>query len=561
MISFVAVIAIGMVPSYAAVLTVCPSGCDSTTVQGGIDAASVGDEVRITDSGNYNEELNVNVAGITLTTNSSTPPTVWSSAGGAATPLVDVSVDNVTISGIVFTYNGTRNSVGTIDSSSVSNLTLSNNTIESTGAGRSYAIQMSSTTFSTIDGNILRTTVDRTNYGLYMLSGSSDNTVSNNIITTDGDDSNYGIYLSSSDSNNFTGNSISADSTGGSNHGIYIQDSDGNVFSDDSIDAPDGNDARLVDGLIGDENFFVNVSFNKTDIEGDQVGDLVRLYVQYRLYVLVENQDGAPISGASVYGNDTDSIENFYNPTSNFTGTTNSSGYIGQVTVTEFLANSTNSLGNYLYFTNYTVTASEGGRTNTTSVNATSSLVAAIQLIDNKTFVYDIVGLALDRYTGLPISSGIVRGIVRETGDSNSTSINADGTWRLMLESSEEIEDKTANIGIRVSGSGQTGDVLGSHVLLVRSDEGFTGVFPCTQQTWRFSGIAVDPSSGELSVAGNVQVNIRGEQFSNTTSFSGGVWEIYATPCLVSGDVYTFDLSMSDSSGNTGLITLNHVAK
>jgi len=83
-----------------------------------------------------------------------------------------------------------------------------------------------------------------------------------------------------------------------------------------------------------------------------------------------------------VNGNDTSLVDNIENPTSNFSAITNSTGYIPQQILTEFMANGTyNSTSGYLYFNNYTISASKAGfNDNSIGINLTSSTYLNILL-------------------------------------------------------------------------------------------------------------------------------------------------------------------------------------
>ena len=109
------------------------------------------------------------------------------------------------------------------------------------------------------------------------------------------------------------------------------------------------------------------MSFNESDIYVDPE-DLSKLYVQHRLDVTVQDSDGNPINDVSITGSDTNSVDNIDNPTSNFLENTNSSGYIIEQILSEFMINGTyNTTANgYLYFNNYTITASKSGYTSAT---------------------------------------------------------------------------------------------------------------------------------------------------------------------------------------------------
>jgi hypothetical protein len=92
-------------PVLSAVITVCSSSCDSTTVQGGINAASSGDEVRITDSRQYQENVTINTS-VHLTSQSGTSPLLFTTDA----TLIDITTGNVNISSLALKVNGSTSS-------------------------------------------------------------------------------------------------------------------------------------------------------------------------------------------------------------------------------------------------------------------------------------------------------------------------------------------------------------------------------------------------------------------------------------------------------------------
>ena len=118
----------------AAVVDVCSSGCNSTSVQTGINLASNGDEVRITDSREYNETVTANKS-VLLTSNNTTWPTVFFD-GSSNT--VTITANNTTISRLMLKYNGTSASMAVISATSKSNITIANNGFPITFKGNRF---------------------------------------------------------------------------------------------------------------------------------------------------------------------------------------------------------------------------------------------------------------------------------------------------------------------------------------------------------------------------------------------------------------------------------------
>jgi len=68
--------------------TVCAVDCDFTVIQNAINVASTNDEVRISDSRQYNEALDVNVTGLLLTSDSLANPLIWSDSAGSTVDIL-----------------------------------------------------------------------------------------------------------------------------------------------------------------------------------------------------------------------------------------------------------------------------------------------------------------------------------------------------------------------------------------------------------------------------------------------------------------------------------------
>ncbi len=444
-------------PVEAALFTVCSSGCNSTTVQGGINLASNFDEVRIIDTREYNENVSVNKS-ITLTSNVSTP-TIWANQ---TLPAINVTANNATINNINVKYNGTTSNVNAIEAINILNITMSNNTISTIGSSSNRAIYFTLTNSSSITNNTLSTngtstsnvgiyidtgtdikiqsnTISTTgtsgNHGIYLISVSksilinntistngtsglsfgifldsnaNNNTILTNTISTNGSSgANYGILSQAGSNNIFTNNTISTNGTSSENHGIVLSTSSNNntfknmnvttnttlsyginidtsgdnTFYDSIINAITANDIFLV-GTAANNNYVINSTFNKSDINVSASTVQTKLFNQYYLDVNVKDQSNYAINSATVSGRD-NQLYSSTNPTSSFTALTDSSGNIQRRTLTEFMANGTYNLtSGYLYFTNYQITATKDSKSSSQSVD----------LNDNKflTFTLDL---------------------------------------------------------------------------------------------------------------------------------------------------------------------------
>ena len=352
--------------------------------------------------------------------------------------LILANCSNVTVNNSQFTEAGilfTKTTNSTVSNSNITTktegilfndasnyTTILNNNITTTGSSYSPGIRLADGYYNNITGNNITTTSSSTlNYGIFMSASTADNeTISSNRITTLGSSS-VGIrIISGSDNHKITNTNITT--SGNAARGIYIVGDNTNISScnitttgtstntidtsdiDDQIPSPihisGGNNNRISDCILnatnyydvfltgtGNEvNYIINSSLNKSDIRFNASSN-TKLYNQYYLDVYVNDSSGSAIESATVFGNDTDSVANIENPTSNFTDTTNSSGYTTQQILNEFVGNWTYNMTNgYMYFTNYTVNASKAGYNNANAqVNLTSSTLLVLTLTTDTT--------------------------------------------------------------------------------------------------------------------------------------------------------------------------------
>ena len=87
-----------------------------------------------------------------------------------------------------------------------------------------------------------------------------------------------------------------------------------------------------------------------------------------------------------------------------------------------------------------------------------------------------------------------------------------------------------------------------------------TAKLNCTTQNISLSGYSVDASSGTTITSGDVRVSVLDTDYTYTTSFTG-TWSIDLHPCLVSGEVYTLQILISDNTGKRGEILQKYPAK
>jgi len=157
--------------------------------------------------------------------------------------------------------------------------------------------------------------------------------------------------------------------------------------------------------------------------------------------------------------------------------------------------------------------------------------------------------------TGNPIPSGTVTYIVKETGETDYVSFT-NGYFELPCTLSQ-VPNNRLTVALIVN---STDNKLGYVQLVIGGGPPLTQSQSCSTKQWHFNGTAVDVGTGSYITQGNITVSVIGTRYSNTTYFSTGAWDITISPCLVSGDLYTFQFAIA--SGNRASITfLNEVAK
>ncbi|MDI6798497.1 MAG: hypothetical protein QMD12_00660 [Candidatus Aenigmarchaeota archaeon] len=166
-----------------------------------------------------------------------------------------------------------------------------------------------------------------------------------------------------------------------------------------------------------------------------------------------------------------------------------------------------------------------------------------------------IKGKALHTDSGALVSAGTITFIVKETGDRNSTTFT-NGYFDLYCPPID-VSRNRFTIGIVVNSSNGK---MGYNQLIVGTGSYAPQTQACSARQWHFRGYAVDSETGNLISQGNVTVGIKGKSETNKTGFSNGVWDIYFSPCLISGELYTFQFTIT-SENKKSYLFLNQVAK
>jgi hypothetical protein len=170
---------------------------------------------------------------------------------------------------------------------------------------------------------------------------------------------------------------------------------------------------------------------------------------------------------------------------------------------------------------------------------------------------YTIIGIALDYFTGLPIASGVVKGTVKETGEVAYASIS-NGYFTLSFNSTANATINKFTLGLIVNSSDNK---IGYVQLVSGYGEFVKSLQTCSIKEWHFTGRAVD-TAGMPMGSGNVMISVVGElqAYTNSTTFSNGLWNIYISPCLIPGNLYTFQITLS-SGEKISNIFIKQIAK
>lgn len=169
-----------------------------------------------------------------------------------------------------------------------------------------------------------------------------------------------------------------------------------------------------------------------------------------------------------------------------------------------------------------------------------------------------IQGFAFNSLTGNPISSGVANATIKQTGElGNGTVTN--GFFNFNITTSLNATNQSQFfVGLSASDGNRSAYdflTLGGSALITQNKF-------CSVKFWHFAGTALD-LSGALISSGTISSNVRSETNSttNSTNFSNGLWDIYITPCLISGGLYTFNFIITTSNNQTANLYLNRVAK
>jgi len=231
----------------AATYTVCPSGCNHTSIQAAIGVADSGDTIEVY-SGTYYENVNVTKQLILKSVDTGGgKPVVAAGGNGSA---ITLSTDGITLDGFNATNSGS--SLGDAGIKVISN----NNSITGNIVCNNYkrGIMLSESSNNLITGNNVR---DNDNLGINLAVNNSNNSITANNFSNNG----YGIRSGGlSNNNNYTGNYFNSSKW----HGISLMSSSNNTITGNTF---------VNDGLT------VQYSFQNT-VEGNVINGKPLVYFE-----------------------------------------------------------------------------------------------------------------------------------------------------------------------------------------------------------------------------------------------------------------------------------------
>jgi hypothetical protein len=159
-------------------------------------------------------------------------------------------------------------------------------------------------------------------------------------------------------------------------------------------------------------------------------------------------------------------------------------------------------------------------------------------------------GIALDYYTGQRINGNITV-LPLEHPEFKSTAQVTNGEWSMSFDLlPEDVEHMTFIVeSVEKEGYNQ-----------MKLPTPSTAKPSCTVQNISLSGYSLDVN-GQAITSGNVRVSVLDTDYMNTTSFTGGSWSIDFHPCLISGQLYTLQILVSDDTGRRGEILQKYPGK
>jgi hypothetical protein len=165
-------------------------------------------------------------------------------------------------------------------------------------------------------------------------------------------------------------------------------------------------------------------------------------------------------------------------------------------------------------------------------------------------YTVNVAGVALNYFTGRRVNGNITL-IPLEDPESKNTTAVVNGEWSMSLDMTAE---NVENLMFVVEG----GEEKGYNQMKLPTPSSVK--LNCTTQNISLSGYSVDVDSGSSITSGNVRASVLDTDYTYTTSFTG-TWSVDLHPCLVSGQIYTLQILVSDNTGKRGEILQKYPAK
>lgn len=426
------------------------------------------------------------------------------------------SGSNVTVSGNRVTLRGdATNSYCIFFQSSSGRVRNSIMSVQGDGENRGLNLQSSGLT---VDGNTIEVrSVNGSdsggNVGVYV-DGSDNDIHGNNVTVSGADGGNMGLYIINGDDNSVENSSFYV-SGFDDDYGLVIENGDGNNVTHSRIESSDGPDVRD-QSTSQAVTYILNTTFDQDDMSFDEFS-VGKVLVGYMMSFIVVDQSSNPVEGIIVRINDTQSVSDSENPTSNFTFRSGGGAY-GPVALNRFYADRDHaSPSTYVRFANYTAAPGIGGAN--TSFDPSSSgqvtvSIAATGVFSNSSLSTSgnqlqvnsttSVGAELDIRTGSDVSGATVS-IANMSSNPKSANLAATQLGKyLQIEVSDDLSSNMTWAIIKVHYTDQelgAADLQESSLRLHYFNE--------TSGSWS----AYDPPSGGVNESANFV-------WANTTHFS-----------------------------------------